>query len=421
MKFVHAADLHVDSPLRGLEHYEGAPVERVRLATRAALANLVRVCLDEEASLLVISGDLFDGDWNDFNTALFAVGQMQVLRNRGVPVLVIRGNHDSRDEMSYRVPWPDNLRILDCQKPETVVLEDLGVAVHGMSFPRRELTENLVPRYPKPIKGLTNIGLLHTNATGSLDHDSYAPCSVNELVAKGYAYWGLGHIHKREILHEGPYVVYPGNTQGRHVRETGAKGCMVATVADGEVSSLAFRSTDVLRWRREAIVLAPEDGVDELVDAAKLRLRQVADECDGRLAAVRLEIKGRCRAHRELGDEARRLETINELRAAPGDLGADLWVEKIKLETDPPLDREKLRKGRDVLGDLLRSIDAVAADEEALLSLGGHVRKLANKVALELKDEADGGPDFDSRDQLARWLRRAEDELLNRLTAEARS
>lgn len=421
MKFVHAADLHVDSPLRGLEHYEGAPVERVRLATREALRNLVGVCLDEGASFLVVSGDLFDGDWNDFNTALFAAGQMRRLRDRGIQVLVIRGNHDSRDEMSYRVPWPDNLRILDCHKPETVVLEDLGVAVHGMSFPRREMTENLVPRYPKPIKGLLNVGLLHTNATGSLDHDSYAPCSVNELVAKGYGYWGLGHIHKREILHEGPYVVYPGNTQGRHVRETGAKGCVVATVADGEVTGLDFRSTDVLRWRRETIRLAPEDGVDELVDAAKLRLKEVAEECDGRLAAVRLEVKGRCRAHRELGDEARRQEAVTELRAAPGDLGADLWVEKIKLETDPPLDREKLRKGRDVLGDLLRSIDSTADDESALLDLTKHVRKLANRVALELKNEADGGPDFDAPDQLRRWLRKAEDELLNRLTAEARS
>jgi DNA repair exonuclease SbcCD nuclease subunit len=283
------------------------------------------------------------------------------------------------------------------------------------------MMENLVPRYPKPIKGLMNIGLLHTNATGSLDHDSYAPCSVNELVAKGYDYWGLGHIHKREVLHEGPYVVYPGNTQGRHVRETGAKGCMVATVADGEVTALEFRSTDVLRWRRETVQLGPEDGVDELVDAAKLRLREVAEECDGRLAAVRLEIKGRCRAHRELGDEARRLEAVNELRAAPGDLGADLWVEKIKLETDPPLDREKLRKGRDVLGDLLRSIDAAADDEAALDELGGLVRKLKNSVALELKGEAHDGPEFDAPEQLRRWLRRAEDELLNRLTAEPRS
>ncbi|MDG3007963.1 metallophosphoesterase family protein [Paludisphaera mucosa] len=418
MKFVHAADLHVDSPLRGLEHYEGAPVERVRLATRAALANLVRVCVDEEASFLIVSGDLFDGDWNDFNTALFAAAQMRILRNQGIRVFVIRGNHDSRDEMSYRVPWPDNLHMLDCRAPETIVLEDLGVAIHGMSFPRRELTENLVPRYPKPIKGLVNVGLLHTNATGSLDHDSYAPCSVNELAAKGYDYWGLGHIHKREILHEGPYVVYPGNTQGRHVRETGDKGCMVATVADGEVSALRFRSTDVLRWRRETLTLLPEDGVDELIDAARVRLKAVADEADGRLVAVRLEVKGRCRAHRILGDETRRLETTAQLRALPGEFTDDLWVEKIKLETDHPLDRDQLRKGRDVLGDLLRSIDAVRADEKALTELGGHVRKLANKVALELKDE--GGLDFTAPDQLARWLRQAEDELLNRLTTEPR-
>jgi len=419
MKFVHAADLHIDSPLRGLEHYEGAPVERVRLATRSALSNLVRVCIEEEASFLIVAGDLFDGDWNDFNTALFAAAQMRALKQHGVRVFVIRGNHDSRDEMSYRVPWPDNFHMLDCRKPETVVLEDLGVAIHGMSFPRRELTENLVPRYPAPISGLLNVGLLHTNATGSLDHDSYAPCSVGELAAKGYDYWALGHIHKREVLHEGPYVVYPGNTQGRHVRETGGKGCMVATVRGGEVEALDFRTTDVLRWRREAIELAPEDGVDELIDAAKARLKAVADEADGRLAAVRLEVKGRCRAHRTLGDEARRLETVAHLRALPGEFSDDLWVEKIKLETDHPLDRARLREGRDVLGDLLRSIDEVRDDAEALAELGGQVRKLATRVALELKDEDEA--DFASAGQLDRWLRQAEDELLNRLTTERRA
>ncbi len=416
MKFVHAADLHVDSPLRGLERYEGAPVERVRGATRKALENLVDVCLEERAAFLVVAGDLFDGDWNDFSTPMFAVGQVRRLRAQGIPVFVIRGNHDSRDEMTTRVPWPDNLHILDSKKPETVVLEKLGVAIHGMSFPRREVRDNLVPDYPAPIRGLANVGLLHTNATGSPDHDSYAPCSVDELVAKGYSYWALGHIHKREVLHEEPYVVYPGNTQGRHVRETGEKGCAVVEVRDGEAASLRFRPTDVLRWLRETIDLEPEDGADELVDKARLRIQEIAEEYDGRFVAVRLEVRGRCRAHRELGDEARLQETAHAIRAAPGDLGADVWIEKVKLHTDPPLDRAKLREGKDVLGGLLRSIDAVAEDPKALAELAGLLAKLKTKTALQLRDEADGGVDFDSPEQLARWLRRAEDELLNRLT-----
>jgi exonuclease SbcD len=414
MKFVHAADLHIDSPLRGLEHYEGAPVERVRLATRSALENLVKVCIEEEISFLVVAGDLFDYDWRDFNTALFVVKQIQLLKRHDIAVYVIRGNHDSRDEMSYRVPWPDNLKLLDHRNPETVLIEDLGVAVHGMSFPRRELHENLVPRYPDPVKDLLNIGLLHTNATGNLDHDSYAPCSVNELVGKGYDYWALGHVHRYDVLHDdGSHVVYAGNTQGRHIREQGEKGCVVVTVEHQEIASIRFRSTDVLRWRRETLALQPGDGIDELHDLARVRLKAIADEVDGRLTAVRLEVQGRCRAHQRLVDETRRQETVARLRSLPGDFTDDLWVEKIKLDTRPTLDRDQLRQGQDLLGDLLRAFDATAADDAALDALGAHINKLATKVRIELADDE---IDFSNRRQLAAWLRTAEDDLLSRLT-----
>jgi DNA repair exonuclease SbcCD nuclease subunit len=414
MKFVHAADLHIDSPLRGLEHYEGAPVERVRLATRSALANLVNICINEQASFLVVAGDLFDYDWRDFNTALFVVKQIQLLKRHAIAVYVIRGNHDSRDEMSYRVPWPDNLKLLNHLEPETVLLEDVGVAIHGMSFPKREVLENLVPRYPKPIKGLLNIGLLHTNATGNLDHDSYAPCGVNELVAKGYDYWALGHVHQYDVLHDdGARVVYAGNTQGRHIREQGEKGCVVVTAEDQEITSLRFRTTDVLRWRRETLSLRPEDGIDELHDLAEARLREIADEVDGRLTAVRLEVQGRCRAHQRLVDETRRQEAVARLRSLPGEFSDDLWVEKIKLDTRPTLDRDQLRQGRDLVGDLLRDVDAIRADENALRDLGGALQKLAAKVRTELAEDE---IDFSSLPQLAAWLSKAEDDLVSRLT-----
>lgn len=422
MKFVHAADLHIDSPLRGLERYDGAPVERARLATRMALENLVDLCIKEEVAFLVVAGDLFDFDWRDFNTAHFVVNQFQRLKRLEIPIFVIRGNHDSRDEMSYKVPWPDNLKLLDHRKPETVIMESLGVAIHGMSFPKRELKENLVPLYPKPIDDLLNIGLLHTNATGSLDHDPYAPCGLDELCGKDYNYWALGHIHKRETLHEFPHVVYPGNTQGRHVRERGEKGCVLVTVADGEISSLEFRPTDVLRWRRETLDLEPDDGIDDLHDKVEARLRAIADEVDGRLTAVRLEVQGRCRAHQRLTDEARRDEAIAHIRALPGEFTDNLWVEKIKLDTRIPLDLDKLRRGQDLLGDLLRAIDEIADDDQALLKFAAdaEIQKLAAKTRVSLKEDEPGLKadeiNYDSPEQIKTWLRMAENDLLSRLT-----
>ena len=262
MKFIHAADVHLDSPMRGLEEYAGAPVERLRLATRRALENVVQMCLDEQVDFLLIAGDLFDTACRDFNSALSAASQMQRLNRVGIPVFLILGNHDSRDEMARQVPWPVNVTLFDHNRPHSVRHPTLAVVIHGMSYPKREVTENLVPEYPVPEPECYNIGLLHTNAGGNPNHDSYAPCSVAELGAKGYDYWALGHVHDFEVLHERPHVVYSGTTQGRHARELGAKGCLLITVDDGEVTSLDFRETDVVRWYRETVVLQPDDDED---------------------------------------------------------------------------------------------------------------------------------------------------------------
>jgi DNA repair exonuclease SbcCD nuclease subunit len=413
MKFVHAADLHIDSPLRGLEAYQGAPVERIRHATRAALENLVRLCIEERVAFLVVAGDLFDYDWRDFNTALFVVQQFHLLDRHSIPVFLIRGNHDARDEMSLKVPWPKNVKLFNHRQAETVALDEIGLALHGLSFARREVKESLVPAYPEPLPGLFNIGILHTNATGNTNHDSYAPCKVRELAAKGYDYWALGHVHQYDILSRGPHIVYAGNTQGRHIRETGPKGCALVTLDDHQITGIEFRATDVLRWVRVIIVLETSDGVDELYDLAKDKFRAIAADAGGRLAAVRLEVQGRCAAHRALAQDSARQEALAALRALPGEFTDDLWIEKIKLDVRPPIDRDELRLGRDLIGDLLRSIDELAGDEAQLRELAELVQPLAAKVGGELaQDEID----LASGEQLASWLRAAESALLGRLT-----
>ena len=259
MRFLHAADIHLDSPLRGLEDYPGAPVERIRSATRTALTKLIDLCLAERVDFLLIAGDLFDLDWRDFHTALFVAEQMRRLESAAIPVFLILGNHDSHQEMTRRTPWPANVHLFDHKKPQTIQIDRLRVALHGMSFPKREVSENLVPGYPAPVAGWFNIGLLHTNANGSPNHDSYAPCSVEELIAKGYDYWALGHVHDYQILSERPHIVYSGNLQGRHARELGAKGAVLVTVSDGEVSEVEFRETDVLRWFQASVPLSEAD------------------------------------------------------------------------------------------------------------------------------------------------------------------
>src|SRR4051812_7456671 len=186
MKLVHAADLHLDSALTGLTRYESAPADEIRGATRRAFANLVSLCLEERAALLVIAGDLFDGDWRDVSTGLFFAAQLSKLCEGGVQVAWIRGNHDAASQIRKSVRLPDAVVELPWERAETRVFDELGVAVHGRSFAKRDVTEDLAATYPERIAGALNVGLLHTALEGRAGHDLYAPCRVETLINRGY-------------------------------------------------------------------------------------------------------------------------------------------------------------------------------------------------------------------------------------------
>lgn len=424
MKFVHAADMHLDSPMRGLEDYVGAPTERLRLATRRAMDRVVELCLSEQVEFLLIAGDLFDTACRDFNSALSAVAQIQRLNRARIPVYLILGNHDSRDEMARQVPWPENVTLFDHKHPQTVRHPHLPVAIHGMSYPKREVLENLVPGYPSPITDCFNIGLLHTNAGGNPNHDSYAPTSVEELIAKGYDYWALGHVHDWQLLSTQPHIAYSGTTQGRHAKEVGAKGCLLVTVEERQVISVDFRETDVMRWFRETIVLQPDDDEANLLDRTRRTLRQITQDADGRLAAVRLTFEGRCAVHQQLARDASRQQIIADLRGLAGDFGDDVWIEKIKFQTQSPINLDAMRRRQDLVGDLLRDLSAIAQDPVRLAALSDELLKpLAARAGAELapRDAGTESVMLDDLDRLAAWLREAEELLLSHLAEESLS
>ena len=235
--------LHLDSPLRGLD--AAAPAGRIRDASRQALANLVTLAEERQVAFVLLAGDLYDGDWKDWRTGQFLAQQLARLTRAGIEVIAISGNHDAEQVLTKKLSIPGMMR---AARPETRRLRSVPVAVHGQSFATPAVTDNLALAYPEPVDGLFNIGLLHT-ACGSTAHDNYAPCSVADLTRRGYDYWALGHVHTRSVLSEDPWVVFPGNIQGRHVKEEGSKGATLVTV-DGRRVLLEHQALDVLRWLR---------------------------------------------------------------------------------------------------------------------------------------------------------------------------
>jgi DNA repair exonuclease SbcCD nuclease subunit len=409
-RFLHAADVHLDAPLVGLARYPGAPVEDVRSSTRRAFTNLVDLAIREQVAFVVIAGDLFDGVGRDYHTALFFISEASRLRSAEIPLLIISGNHDATSLLVKQLRAPDNVTLLPTTKPNSVVLENVPVVVHGQGFARPQLLDNLVGSYPAPHSGLLNVGLLHTSVNGRSGHAGYAPCALAELQAKGYDYFALGHVHAREVLCSEPWVVFSGCTQGRHIRETGAKGATLVTVENGEIASVDHHALDVVRWARLEVSATDADE-DELLTRARDAVETAVGECDSRLLAVRLVILGQTSLHRMLVAERERM--INEFRVAVGDAAfGQAWLERVKFETGAQVDVARLMARDDAVGGLLRTMRALPGDQVALQELGVVLTDLKRKF----HDVADEDFDLDDPAVIARLVGDAEHLLIPRLS-----
>lgn len=385
MKFLHAADVHLDAPLRGLSRYPGAPLAEVRASTRRAFTGLIDLALEEEVAFVAIAGDLFDGASRDFQTALFLNAEAVRLRDSQIPLLIVSGNHDAQTVLTKQLGLPENVTTFSTRKPETYVLENVGVAIHGQGFARREVFDNLAAGFPTAIDGYVNVGVLHTSVTGRPGHEGYAPCTVEELCGKGYDYWALGHVHTREVVSRDPWIVFSGCTQGRHIRETNAGGASLVTVEDGAVASVDHAALDVLRW---ALLKVDAAGLSEdtMFDRVRQAVVDAVAEADDRLLAVRVVLLGETPGHRALIADNDRF--LNEVRSIVTDVASgQAWLEQLKIATEAPTDVARLVARDDAIGGLLRAIRSTRTDDDALAAIASELADVKRKLPTAIFDE----------------------------------
>jgi len=409
MKFIHAADVHLDSPLCGLVRYEGAPLAQMQTATRRALINLVDLACREQVDFVIFSGDLYDGDWKDYNTGLFFNQQMVRLRDQQIQVFIVYGNHDAENVMTRQLRLPDNVRIFASREPQTYFLENQGVAIHGQSFATKVVTDDLSARYPVAVPQFFNIGVLHTALNGREGHAPYAPCSLANLTTQGYDYWALGHVHHRDVVAQQPYVVFPGNLQGRHSRETGAKGCYLVTVSAQQVIDFTFHSLDVMRWEMCTIDVSDVIEIDAILDRTRDLVQVMMQQAENRPLALRFVITGDSMIHAEL--QRQNLRWINELRSVVMETGDGMvWVEKVLLQTQPS--RKIRHHPEGPLKELVEALHTLPQDAQMLQELGNQFRQLKNALPVEIADTDPQNPET-----IRHALAQAESLLLARLHA----
>ncbi len=380
--FIHAADLHIDSPLAGLGCRDALVRERFAHAGRRAVENLVAETIAAKAAFLVICGDIFDGEWRDVATGHFFARELGRLERAGIPTFIVKGNHDAESQIAKGVPYPDSVRVFSSRGAETIPLDSLQVALHGRSFGSRVVGGDFLASYPARRDGYLNIGLLHTALDGSRGHASYAPCTVEELKRFGYDYWALGHVHAAEIVARDPFIVYPGNIQGRHPRETGAKGAMRVSVDEGRIVDVSPLALDAARWALAQVDVAPCRDEAEVVTRVEAAMRAELERSEGRPVALRITLQGATALHRRFVSQREELE--ENLRAIGFRHAEDFWVESLKIETRAPTQKPATLDGADAL-DVEALIAAAAAEPEFSQGLAELLTSIEEKSPRELR------------------------------------
>jgi len=376
-KFLHAADLHLGTPFRGLAVKDAEIADRFARATRTAFSNLVEKAIEEKVAFVVIAGDVYDGEWKDSTIGLFFNREVARLDRAGIPVFLLKGNHDAESVVTRAITLPESVREFPTRKPATFRLDDLRVALHGQGFADRAASDNLAAAYPAPEPGWFNIGVLHTSLTGRPPHAPYAPCSPEELANRGYDYWALGHVHAFEIVSRDPAIVFPGNIQGRSIRETGEKGAVVVSVEDGRVASIDRLLVDEARWTSAAVDVTDASSLSDVLAAVQPVVGQAAEAAGGRLLALRLDLAGETKLRRELVADRGRF--VDEIQAACHRIHPDIWLEKLDvrgLRAPASAARGDPASGLDLdalLGGLLDDPETRAVAEAAIAEIAARM------------------------------------------------
>ena len=335
-RFVHAADIHLDSPLRSLALRDPELAELIGNATRGAFVRVVDLCLEEQVDALLLAGDLYDGDQTSMKTARFLAEQLRRLHEAGIRVFIIRGNHDALSRITRELTFPDTVKLFG-GRADIVTVERADsafpVAIHGVSFAQPHAAESLLPRYRGPTEGAVNIALMHTSLAGASGHDPYAPCSVAELQAAGFHYWALGHVHRRSVVNGGCSVVMPGMPQGRDINEAGAKSVTLVTIADDRSIHIEERVTSLAQFERVGVDVTGVEDWRDMVALVARALERARGEAISEHLVARLRITGTTPLAWRVRHDAELLRTEADDQAASV---GKCWIERVEIDCIGP-------------------------------------------------------------------------------------
>jgi len=410
--FIHTADLHLDSPFKGISEISSEISSDLTEATFNTFHQIIDLCIEKQVDFLLIVGDVYDGADRSLRAQLRFRDGLKRLSDAEIKTYVVHGNHDPLAGWSANLDWPRNVHIFGGESVEKVSFEKDGeeiAQIYGISFHKRDIKTNLALEYPENPNGAPfTIGMLHCNVGSDTGHDPYAPCTLENLISKNYDYWALGHIHKKTILNEdNPPIIYPGNPQGLNPKETGVRGCFLVKVDQKGDPSQEFIEVDSIRWFVKELYIDSLYIEQELITEIHNCIEKIREEADGRSSVCRIILTGRGALHSFVTQKGVLDDVVKEIRETEEGEKEFVWIDSIVDNTYPEIDRESLLEREDFISDLVNLFEEFSQDAEKIAEL---------KESLDpLFDSSLGRKILESRDdkQLLDLMKKAETRCLD--------
>jgi DNA repair exonuclease SbcCD nuclease subunit len=416
-KFIHTADLHLDTPFKGISTISQSISTKLIDATFYTFDTIIQQCIENQVDFLLVTGDIYNAADRSLRAQLKFREGLKKLSNADINVYVTYGNHDPLDGWAAKLDMPENVHIFSGNTVDKVVVTRHGetiAQIYGISFHTRDIKTNLVHKFPDiQDNSLFTIGMLHCNLGTNTGHEPYAPCKLEDLLDKGYDYWALGHVHNKSIIREGnPMIIYPGNPQGLHSKETGRRGCFLINV-DNNQPYAEFIETNYIRWFEKEVSITGMTTEQELITGISSCVENIREEAYGRAAICRIILTGRSKLHSVITQKKGLLEDIlQELRDREEYERQFVWVESIVNNTQPDIDRDTLLNREDFIGDLVRLFERYYQDKENITELKRYLEPLFTSINVR------GFLDTIDDDTLIELVREAEAMCLDRLFGE---
>lgn len=358
--FIHTSDIHLDSPFKGISEIDEKISVKLTEATFRSFNRIIDLCIERQVDFLLVAGDIYNEMDRSLRAQIRFRDGMKKLSDTGIKAYIVHGNHDPLDGWAADLDWPDNVYIFGGESVEKVSVEKDGeeiALIYGISFNTREVTTNLASRFPvkkRTQNGIFTIGLLHCNV-GNTGHQAYAPCTLDDLLGKKFDYWALGHVHNKTILNkENPPVIYPGNPQGLNPKESGSRGCFLVNVDRNGKPRYEFKAVDSVRWSTENLSISSFATEEELISGIYDYISNIRQKTENCSCVIRIILTGRGPLHSTVIRKGFLDDILKEIRENEKVENQFVWIESIKDNTHPEIDRDSLMRRRDFIGDLVR-------------------------------------------------------------------